>query len=41
MLEHLGEDDAARRIASAVADFDGDVAALGTDGITKNLSERL
>jgi len=41
LLEHLGEEDAARRIAGAVADFDGDVAALGTIGITKNLSERL
>jgi 3-isopropylmalate dehydrogenase len=41
MLEHLGESDAARRIATAVADFDGDVAALGTAGITKNLIERL
>ncbi len=41
MLEHLGEHDAARRIAHAVADFDGDVAALGTAGITKHLSERL
>jgi 3-isopropylmalate dehydrogenase len=41
MLEHLGEFDAARRIGAAVADFDGDVAALGTAGITKNLNERL
>jgi len=41
MLEHLGESDAARRIATAVADFDGDVAALGTASITKNLIERL
>ena len=41
MLEHLGEGDAARRIARAVADFDGDVAALGTAGITKQLMERL
>jgi 3-isopropylmalate dehydrogenase len=41
MLQHLGEDDAARRIATAVADFDGDVAVLGTAGITKQLSERL
>ena len=41
MLEHLGESDAARRIATAVADFDGDVAALGAAGITKNLIERL
>ena len=41
MLEHLGEVDAARRIARAVADFDGDVAALGTNGVTKQLQERL
>jgi 3-isopropylmalate dehydrogenase len=41
MLEHLGEAEAARRIARAVADFDGDVAALGTDGVTKNLIGRL
>ncbi len=41
MLEHLGEHDAARRIAQAVADFEGDVIALGTDGVTKQLQERL
>jgi 3-isopropylmalate dehydrogenase len=41
MLEHLGEVDAARRIARAVADFDGDVGALGTAGVTKQLRERL
>src|ERR1700691_4795622 len=41
MLEHLDEADAARRVALAVADFDGDVAALGTDGITKQLIGRL
>ena len=41
MLEHLGEFDAARRIARAVADFDGDVAELGTDGVTKKLIGRL
>ncbi len=41
MLEHLGEADAARRIAHAVADFEGDVAALGTQGVTKQLQERL
>jgi 3-isopropylmalate dehydrogenase len=41
MLEHLGEFDAARRIARAVADFDGDVAVLGTDGVTKKLIGRL
>lgn len=37
MLEHLGEDDAARRIATAVRNFDGDAASLGTDGILKQL----
>jgi 3-isopropylmalate dehydrogenase len=41
MLEHLEEVEAARRIARAVADFDGDVAVLGTDGVTKNLIGRL
>ena len=41
MLEHVGELDAARRIARAVADFDGDVGALGTEGVTKQLQERL
>ncbi len=41
MLEHLGEHDAARRIATAVADFDGEVAVLGTAGITQDLIERL
>jgi 3-isopropylmalate dehydrogenase len=41
MLEHLDEVEAARRIARAVADFDGDVAALGTDGVTKDLIGRL
>jgi 3-isopropylmalate dehydrogenase len=41
MLEHLDEVDAARRIARAVADFDGDVAALGTRGVTTQLQERL
>jgi 3-isopropylmalate dehydrogenase len=41
MLEHLGEVDAARRIAFAVADFEGDVAALGTPGVTKLIRERL
>jgi len=41
MLEHLGEDEAAARIARAVADFNGDVAALGTVGITQRLLERL
>ena len=41
MLEHLDESAAAERIASVVADFDGDVDALGTDGVTKNLIGRL
>ncbi len=41
MLEHLGESDAATRIAGAVQDFDGDVAALGTRGVTDQLIERL
>ena len=41
MLEHLDEVEAARRIAQAVADFDGDVAVLGTDGVAKNLIGRL
>ena len=41
MLEHLGEAQAARRLSRAVADFDGDVAPLGTAGITAQLIERL
>ncbi len=41
MLEHLGEAQAARRLSRAVADFDGDVATLGTAGITAQLIERL
>jgi 3-isopropylmalate dehydrogenase len=41
MLEHLGEHEAAQRIARAVADFDGDVTVLGTDGVTKKLIGRL
>jgi 3-isopropylmalate dehydrogenase len=41
MLEHLGEGAAAQRIARAVADFDGDVAVLGTSGVTKQIQERL
>jgi len=41
MLEHLGEDEAAIRLARAVADFDGDVTALGTAGVTTYLIERL
>jgi 3-isopropylmalate dehydrogenase len=41
MLEHLGEFGAAARIARSVQDFDGDVAALGTRGVTNQLIERL
>ena len=41
MLEHLGEAEAAQRIARAVQDFSGDVTSLGTAGITNQLLERL
>ena len=41
MLEHLDEVEAAQRIARAVADFEGDVTELGTDGVAKNLIGRL
>lgn len=41
MLEHLGEDDAAARVARAVQEFNGDVAVLGTVGVTNQLIERL
>jgi 3-isopropylmalate dehydrogenase len=41
MLEHLGEFDAAQSIARAVREFDGDVAALGTEGVTAELKGRL
>ncbi|MGD0054745.1 MAG: 3-isopropylmalate dehydrogenase [Acidimicrobiales bacterium] len=41
MLEHLGEDEAAQRIARAVRGFDGDVTALGTQGVTNQLKDRL
>lgn len=41
MLEHLGEDEAATRIARAVRDFEGDASILGTSGITSQLLERL
>jgi len=41
MLEHLGESTAASRIARAVADFEGDVAVLGTDGVSQQLQESL
>src|SRR5487761_2556324 len=40
MLEFLGESGAAARVSRAVADFDGDVAALGTAGVTRYLIER-
>ncbi len=41
MLEHLGEIEAAQRIRTAVADFDGDTVALGTTGITKEILRRI
>ena len=41
MLEHLGEVDAASRTARAVQEFKGDVATLGTAGITTQLMESL
>ncbi len=41
MLEYLGETEAAKRIARAVADFDGDVAVLGTEGVSQKLQESL
>ena len=41
MLEHIGETEAARRIARAVADFEGDVTSLGTDGVITQLQESL
>ncbi len=41
MLEHLGEFEAAQKIRSAVADFDGDTAALGTTGITQEILRRI
>ncbi len=41
MLEYFGETEAASRIARAVADFDGDVAVLGTDGVSQQLQESL
>ena len=37
MLEHLGESDAASRITKVEQAFNGDVASLGTSGITKQL----
>jgi len=37
MLEHLGEVEAATRITKVVQSFNGDVASLGTSGITKQL----
>ena len=41
MLEHLGEFDAARRIAAAVADFERDGVTGGTAAVTQRLIERL
>jgi 3-isopropylmalate dehydrogenase len=41
MLEHLGEVDPARRVANAVRDFDGDVAALGTSGVVNQLKGKM
>ncbi len=41
MLDFLGEEGAAQRVARAVADFEGDVASLGTAGVTARLIERL
>jgi 3-isopropylmalate dehydrogenase len=41
MLEHLGERDAAGRLAAAVADLAHDAPALGTTGVTDELLRRL
>jgi 3-isopropylmalate dehydrogenase len=41
MLEHLGESEAAARVTRAVQDFKGDVAGLGTVGVTTQLMESL
>ena len=41
MLEHLGEREAASRVARTEQEFNGDVAALGTVGVTRQLIERL
>ena len=41
MLDHLGENTAAERIRAAVADFDGDVRTLGTQGVTNELIARI
>ena len=41
MLEHLGEDAAARQVAAAVAEFKGDVTVLGTSGVTDELLRRM
>jgi 3-isopropylmalate dehydrogenase len=41
MLQHLGEDDAAGRIARAVAEFDGDARTLGTSGVLSDIQRRL
>lgn len=41
MLDHVGEFAAATRIRAAVADFDGDVAVIGTAGVADELIRRL
>ncbi len=41
MLEHLGEETAARQVAAAVAEFKGDVTVLGTSGVTDELLRRM
>lgn len=41
MLEHLGENAAATAIDVAVTNFDGDVAVLGTAGVTDELIRRI
>ena len=41
MLDHVGETAAATRIRAAVADFDGDVAVLGTAGVADELIRRM
>jgi len=41
MLEHLGEMTAARRLETAVAEFDADVSVLSTSGVTDELLKRL
>jgi 3-isopropylmalate dehydrogenase len=41
MLEHLGEREAAARVTRVVQEFKGDVATLGTVGVTTKLMESL